>query len=88
MKAVKKSFIVLKQAFLAVGFLAQFDPDYLVVVEANALDYVLGGCLLQLDLKMGILYLVVFYSRKLISIEKWYEIYNKEMLIIVEYLKQ
>ena len=80
--------MVLKQAFLVAGFLAQFDPNWLVVVETNILDHVLRGCLSQLDLKMGMLYLVAFYSKKLISTKKQYEIYNKEMLAIVEYLKQ
>ena len=70
------------------GFLAQFDSDCLVVVEANILDYILERCLLQLDSKMDMLCLVAFYSRKLISTEEWYKIYNKEMLAIVEYLKQ
>ena len=70
-----------------VGFLAQFDPDCLAVVEADVLDCTLGGCLSQLDPKMGMLHLVAFYSRKLIGAEEWYEIYDKEMLAIVECLK-
>ena len=63
----KEFFMVLKQAFLVVGFLAQFDSDCLAVVEADASDHVLEECLSQLDPKMGMLYLVAFYSRKLIS---------------------
>src|SRR5205814_201541 len=35
-KAAKEFFMVLKQALLVAGFLAQFDPDRLAVVEANA----------------------------------------------------
>ena len=88
MKAAEESFTASKQAFLVAGFLAQFDPNWLTVVEADALDHILGGCLLQLDPKMGMLYLVAFYSRKLISTEECYKIYNKEILAIVECLKQ
>ena len=62
--------MALKQAFLAVGFLAQFDPDRLAVVEADASDYVLRGCLSQLDPKTGMLCPVAFYSRKLIGTEE------------------
>ena len=87
-KAAEESFMALKQAFLAAGFLAQFDPNWLAVVEANASDCILGGCLLQLDPKMGILHLVAFYSRKLIRAKEQYKIYDKKMLAIVEYLKQ
>ena len=88
MKVAKESFIVLKQAFLAAGFLAQFDPNCLAVVETDTSDHALGGCLSQLDPKMGMLRPVAFYSRKLIGAEERYEIYDKEMLAIVECLKQ
>src|SRR5438046_6985756 len=61
-KVAKESFMALKQAFLVAGFLAQFDPDQPAVVEADASDHTLGGCLLQLDLKTGMLCPVAFYS--------------------------
>ena len=57
-------------------------------MEADASDRALGGCLSQLDPKTGILCPVVFYSRKLIGTKEQYEIYDKEMLAIVECLKQ
>ena len=79
--------MAMKQAFLAAGFLAQFDPNCPAVVEADALDCTLGGCLLQLDSKMGILCPVAFYSRKLIRAKEQYKIYDKEMLAIVKCLK-
>ena len=80
--------MALKQAFLVAGFLAQFDPDRLAVVETDALDCTLEGCMSQKDLKTGMLCPVAFYSRKLIGAEERYEIYDKEMLAIVECLKQ
>ena len=60
----------------------------MAVVEADALDHALGGCLSQLDSKIGMLCPVAFYSRKLISIKEQYEIYDKKILAIVECLKQ
>ena len=42
----------------------------------------------QLDPKMGMLRPVAFYSKKLIGAKEQYEIYDKEMLAIVECLKQ
>src|SRR4051794_6001502 len=80
--------MALKQAFLAAGFLAQFDPDRPAVVETDASDHALGGCVSQKDLKTGMLCPVAFYSRKLIGAKERYEIYDKEMLAIVECLKQ
>jgi len=41
----------------------------------------------QKDPKIGMLRPVAFYSRKLIGAEERYEIYDKEMLAIVECLK-
>ena len=70
MKAAEEFFIVLKQAFLVADFLAQFDFDLLAVVETNASDHALGGCISQKDSKTGMLHPVAFYSRKLISIEE------------------
>jgi len=48
---------------------------------------VLGGVLLQYN-KDGKLRLVAFLSQKLTPIELNYEIYNKELLVIVKYFKQ
>ena len=79
MKVAEKSFIALKQAFLTVDFLAQFDPDWPVIVETDASDYVLGGCISQIDPKTGMLRPVAFYSRKLTEAKLRYEIYNKEI---------
>ena len=61
--------MALKQAFLAADFLAQFDPDWPAIVETDASDYVLGGCISQIDLKTSILCPVAFYSRKLTEAE-------------------
>ena len=69
MKVAKKSFMVLKQAFLVVDFLAQFNPNWPAIVETNASDYVLEGYISQIDPKTGMLHLMAFYSRKLTKAE-------------------
>ena len=49
-------------------------------------DFVLGACLLQkYD---GVWYLVAYYSRKMISLELNYDIYDKELLGIIAVLKE
>ena len=68
-KAAEESFMALKQAFLAADFLAQFDPDWPAIVETDASDYALGGCVSQIDPKTGMLRPVAFYSRKLTEAE-------------------
>jgi RNase H-like domain found in reverse transcriptase len=57
-----------------------------VIVEYNILDKVINRTLSQRD-KKGRLYPIVYYLRKFTTIELNYNIYNKELLIIVEYLK-
>ena len=57
-----------------------------IVVEIDALDFILGACLLQKY--KNVWHLVVYYSRKIILLELNYNIYNKELLGIVIALKE
>jgi len=55
-------------------------------VETDALDFVLGACLLQ---KHGeVWHPVAYYSWKMTPLELNYDIYNKELLGIVIVLKE
>ena len=56
-------------------------------VEANSLDYTIGGQLSQYDENRK-LYPIVFFSKKLSSTQLNYSIYNKELLTIVEAFKE
>jgi RNase H-like domain found in reverse transcriptase len=56
------------------------------IVEYDTLDKVVNRTLSQRD-KKGKLYLIVYYLRKFIAIELNYDIYNKELLVIIEYLR-
>ncbi len=55
-------------------------------VEINALDFILGACLLQKH--NGVWYPVAYYSRKMIPPELNYDIYNKKLLGIVAAFKE
>jgi len=54
-----------------------------VIIETNAFNYVSAEVLFQFDDK-GILHPVAFFSKKYFSIEYNYEIYNKELMVIVQ----
>ena len=56
------------------------------MVETDASNITLGGVISQPD-KLGRLYLVVFHSRKFSPAELNYNIYNKELLAIVDCFK-
>ena len=64
-----------------------YDYKKLVYVEIDALDKAISRVLSQYD-NEGIVYPCCFFSRKLISAELNYNIHDKELLVIVELLKQ
>ena len=61
--------------------LRHFDPTLLIHVKADASNFTVDRTLSQYFEKN--LYLVAFLSRKLSLTEQNYEIYDKEMLVIV-----
>ena len=63
--------------------LVHFQLEKESMIEMDILDKAIGSCLSQLD-KLGQLQLVVYYSRKLTKAELNYNVYDKEMLAIVE----
>jgi hypothetical protein len=78
----------LKAAFTTEPILHHFDPLLPVVLEADASDFALGAVVSQRDPTTGVLHPITFYSRKFNTAELNYEIYDKEMLAIVESLVQ
>lgn len=67
--------------------LAERDPEKDRVLLVDYSEYALGGRLYQLD-GQGTPRSVVYYSRRLISVEFNYLIHNKEMLAIISCLRQ
>ena len=58
-----------------------------ITLKTNALDQTIETCINQLNNKKR-LYLIAFYSKKLINVKLNYKIYDKKLLIIVNSFKQ
>ena len=65
----------------------QFDPDRETRVEADSSGWATGGVLSQYD-ENGVLRPCAFFSRKNSPAECNYEIHDKELLVIINYLKK
>ena len=66
--------------------LAMFDPAKKIVIETDINRIVLGSILSQPDEEKR-LYPITFYFRKFTAPELNYDIYNKELLAIVDSFK-
>jgi Reverse transcriptase (RNA-dependent DNA polymerase)/RNase H-like domain found in reverse transcriptase len=75
-----------KDAYRGDKILMIFDPEGQIWVHADASDYAIGAEISQLD-KNGKRRPVLFYSRKLLPAEMNYTTADKEMLAIVQTLK-
>ena len=62
--------------------LKHFDQNHESYLETDSSDYINGGVLSQKD-DDGVLHPVTFYSKNLLPAECNYEIYNKELLVII-----
>ncbi len=76
----------LKQQMTTVFVLKHFDSIREAILKTNFLNYVNDEVLSQYD-DEDILHSVIFYSKNMIFAECNYEIYDKELLIIIRYLK-
>ena len=83
-RSIQEAFKKLRAAFTSAPILRHFESSLPVVLEADASDFTLGTVISQLDPENGVLHPITFYRRKFNSAELNYEIYNKEMLAIVE----
>jgi hypothetical protein len=81
-----QSLSTLKEVFTSAPILQHFKPGTPIVIEADASDFAIAGILSHPDEKNQ-LRPVAYYSRKLQPAELNYEIYDKEMLAIVEAFK-
>lgn len=78
----EESFRKIKSAFQEGTMLAHFDPQRQTILETDASDYVTAAILSQYDDK-NILRPVAFMSKKMLPAECNYEIFDKELLAIV-----
>jgi hypothetical protein len=82
----QKAFDKLRTAFTTAPILQHFNPELPTILEADASDFALGAVVSQKG-SDGLVHPVAFHSRKFNPAELNYEIYDKEMLAIVESLE-
>ncbi|KAJ1577627.1 hypothetical protein NDA11_006755 [Ustilago hordei] len=80
----QQAFHKLIQAFTSAGVLQHFDYHLPTRLETDASDFAIAGVLKQEH--EGRWHPVAFYSRKMSSAEKNYEIHDKELLAVVDKL--
>ena len=85
-EACQAAFDELKKAITTAPVLRHFDRSRVAILETDSSDYVNTGVLSQYD-DDGVLHPVAFYSKNLCPAECNYEIYNKELLAIINGLE-
>lgn len=76
----------LKRRITADPILQHYNPDFPCIIETDASDFALGAVCSQLD-SQGVAHPIAFHSRKLLPAEINYQIYDKELLAIVDAFK-
>ena len=82
----REAFKEIKRRLTRAPILTVFDPEKEAIVETDASDKAIGVCLSQKG-DDGKIRLVAYYSRKMTGLESNYDIYNKELLAVVEALR-
>ena len=82
-----RAFESLKQRVCKAPILMDFDPSKQCRLETDSSDYVNAGVLSQED-DNGILHPVAYFSKRMISAECNYKIYDKELLAIIQYFEK
>ena len=93
----KEAFNHLRQAFIKVPILQYFDPKCHIQIETDISGYIMGAFLSQLTpnrmtsdetIRSNVdWHPVVYFFRKMIPAETWYETHNNELLAIVKAFK-
>ncbi len=81
------AFLRLQEAFTSTPVLTHHDPALPIFLFTNASDFAISGIPHQQD-SAGNLHPLAFYSRKLLESEINYSIYDKELLGIMESLRE
>ena len=85
--ACQKTFELLKKNITTISMLRYYDKSKQIVLEIDFSNYVNDEILSQYDEEEN-LHLVVFYSKNLLLAKCNYEIYDKELLVIIRCLKR
>ena len=78
----QSAFNALKKAFTSDVILHHYNSDLKIIVEIDTSDYVSEDILSQYD-KNDVLHLIAYFFKKHNSAECNYEIYDKELMIII-----
>lgn len=81
--AARSAFEQLKRAFTSYPVLRHFDPLLPCTLSTDASDFAISGVLQQPD-DEGSLHPVAYYSRKLTPSEINYDVYDKELLAVID----
>jgi hypothetical protein len=83
----KQAFELLKRTVIEASILTHFDLKKQIYIKSDSFDFVFAEILSQMK-KNDELHSVTFFSKNLVSIECNYEIYDKELLIIIRCFEQ
>jgi len=81
-------FQLLKKAFTSAPILQLFDPSLPIILECNASDSAIAAIISQFNIGSKDLQPITFYTCSMIDMELNYNIYDKELLAIMEAFKQ
>ena len=76
----------LKATILTTPILQHYYPDRLTTIETDTSDGVIGVVILQQDPKSRLQHPIAYFSKTIQAAELNYDIYNKEMLAIIQSL--
>jgi len=77
------SFMLLKHAFSSAPILVHFNPTFPTILKTDSSDYAISGILSQPQ-PDGSLHPVTFHSCTMQPVEQNYNIYDKELLAVVD----
>jgi hypothetical protein len=83
----QKAFDELKECFTSTPILVMPDSERKHKIEVDASDYATGGVLSQ-EMEDGLWHPVAYYSKSMNDVEHNYEIYDKELLVVIRALEE
>ncbi len=84
----KKSFEKLRQAFFTASLFRHFDSNRKIKLETNASNFVISEIIFQLNEAIEQWHFIIYWFRKMTSVERNYDADESEMLAIVKACKQ
>ena len=79
----QNAFEVLKKAFTIAPVLRIPNDEDLFKLSTDASDFATGAVLSQKDMQTNLWHLVAFFSKSLDVHERNYEVYDKELLVVI-----